>query len=81
MEEVEADPRSGVIRTDNYDTYLLPTALDACPFCVEFLEHPDASSPFGAKSLGPQRHSKPPKEPRYPRRGRRWRCFRPEWPG
>ena len=52
MEEVEADPRSGVIRTDNYDTYLLPTALDACPFCVEFLEHPDASSPFGAKSLG-----------------------------
>ena len=52
MEAVEADPRSGVIRTDNYDTYLLPTALDACPFSVEFLEHLDSSSPFGAKSLG-----------------------------
>ena len=52
MEAVEADPRSGVIRTDNYDTYLLPTALAACPFSVESLEHLDSSSPFGAKSLG-----------------------------
>lgn len=51
-EEVVTDPETGVIRTDNYDAYLLPTALDACPCTVEFLEHPDGSGPFGGKSLG-----------------------------
>lgn len=51
MEQVQTDA-GGVIRTDNYDTYLLPTALDVGNMTISFEENPDASGPFGCKSLG-----------------------------
>lgn len=52
LESVETNPSSGAIRTDNYDTYLLPTALDVGTMDIQFEEHPDAAGPFGCKSLG-----------------------------
>ena len=52
METVEVNARTGVIRSDNFDSYLLPTARDACKMTVLFEENPDACGPFGGKSLG-----------------------------
>lgn len=52
MERLEPDPRTGAIRNDNFDTYLLPTAVDMCDMDIDFEENPDDSGPFGGKSLG-----------------------------
>lgn len=50
-EAVETD-RRGLIQTRNFDTYILPTAMDACKMTVLFEENPDACGPFGGKGLG-----------------------------
>ncbi len=42
----------GIPRIKNFDEYTLATALDAPNIHASFLEHPDALSPIGAKSLG-----------------------------
>lgn len=51
-EAVEVNPGTGVIRSDNLDRYILPTARDTCKMTVLFEENPDACGPFGGKSLG-----------------------------
>ena len=51
-EAVEVDPHTGVIRSDNFDRYILPTARDTCKMTVLFEENPDPCGPFGGKSLG-----------------------------
>lgn len=51
-EAVETDPKNGIIRSDNFDSYILPTARDACRMTVFFEENPDNCGPFGGKSLG-----------------------------
>ena len=33
-EAVETDPKNGIIRSDNFDSYILPTARDACRMTV-----------------------------------------------
>lgn len=50
-EAVETD-RHGIIRTKNLDSYILPTAKDACKMTVFFEENPDDCGPFGSKGLG-----------------------------
>lgn len=51
-EAVETNPETGVIRTSNFNSYLLPTARDTCKMTVLFEENPDVCGPFGGKSLG-----------------------------
>lgn len=50
-EAVETD-RRGIIKTKNFDSYILPTAKDACKMTVLFEENPDDCGPFGSKGLG-----------------------------
>ena len=50
-EAVETD-RRGMIKTKNFDSYILPTAKDACRMTVLFEENPDSCGPFGSKGLG-----------------------------
>ena len=50
-EAVETD-RRGVIKTDNFDSFIIPTSADACEMKVIFEENPDRCGPFGGKSLG-----------------------------
>lgn len=52
LEAVDLDSRSGAVRTLNYDTYLLPTALDVGKMDISFLDYPDKAGSFGGKSLG-----------------------------
>ncbi len=42
----------GVLKSQNLDEYLIPTAMDVPPIDAEFIENPDDFGPFGAKSLG-----------------------------
>lgn len=51
-EAVEVNAGTGVIRSDNFDSYILPTARDTCKMTVLFEENPDECGPFGGKSLG-----------------------------
>ena len=51
-EAVEVNPHTGVIRSDNFDRYILPTARDTCKMTVLFEENSDPCGPFGGKSLG-----------------------------
>lgn len=51
MEAVETD-RRGLIKTKNFDSYILPTAMDSCKMTVLFEENLDACGPFGSKGLG-----------------------------
>lgn len=50
-EAVELD-RRGLIKTGNFDSYILPTALDACRLTALFEENADDCGPFGSKGLG-----------------------------
>jgi len=43
---------AGVPTTENFDTYLIPTALDAPEVRAVIVENPDPAGPFGAKSIG-----------------------------
>lgn len=51
-EAVEVNPGTGLIRSDNFDSYILPTARDTCKMTVLFEDNPDGCGPFGGKSLG-----------------------------
>ncbi len=42
----------GIPAFRNFDTYLLPTALDVPEITALLIENPDAAGPFGAKSVG-----------------------------
>jgi len=48
----EYHQEQGIPRIQNFDEYTLATALDSPNIHASFLEHPDALSPIGAKSLG-----------------------------
>ncbi len=50
LEHYELD--AGVPATENLDTYLIPTALDAPEVTAVIVENPDPAGPFGAKSIG-----------------------------
>jgi len=43
---------AGEPQTVNLDEYLMPTALDVPEVTVALVENPDATGPFGAKSIG-----------------------------
>jgi CO/xanthine dehydrogenase Mo-binding subunit len=43
---------AGIPATENLDTYLIPTALDAPEVETLIIENPDPAGPFGAKSIG-----------------------------
>jgi CO/xanthine dehydrogenase Mo-binding subunit/CO/xanthine dehydrogenase FAD-binding subunit len=42
----------GEVLSDNFDTYLIPTIQDAPIITPIIIENPDATGPYGAKSLG-----------------------------
>ncbi len=46
------DIQQGVVKSANFDTYLIPTVKDAQHIDPVFVENPDKRGPFGAKSLG-----------------------------
>jgi CO/xanthine dehydrogenase FAD-binding subunit len=46
------DIQQGEVKSQNLDTYLIPTIKDVPPITPVFLENPDPLGPFGAKSLG-----------------------------
>lgn len=50
MEDVELD--SGKVRTRNFDSYIIPTALDMPEMDVNIFECNDPSGTFGTKSIG-----------------------------
>lgn len=50
MEEVELD--KGKVRTRNFDSYIIPTALDMPEMDVNIFECDDPSGTYGAKSIG-----------------------------
>ena len=50
FEEFKMD--NGVPQTLNFDKYRIPYARDMPDVIIEFIENPDPSGPFGAKSLG-----------------------------
>ncbi len=44
--------QNGVLKSENLDEYLIPTAMDVPDIDAEFIENPDDYGPSGAKSLG-----------------------------
>ncbi|MGR5176484.1 molybdopterin cofactor-binding domain-containing protein [Vibrio parahaemolyticus] len=42
----------GEVKSDNFDTYLMPTIKDIPPLTIHAIENPDPSGPYGAKSIG-----------------------------
>lgn len=50
MEEVDIE--AGQVKTQNLDTYLIPTSLDAPEMDIHLFENDDESGTYGAKSLG-----------------------------
>ncbi|MBI4285240.1 MAG: molybdopterin-dependent oxidoreductase [Chloroflexi bacterium] len=52
LEDFIFDPASGLVITDNFDGYRLPTVGDVPDIEVALVEEPVASGPFGAKGLG-----------------------------
>ncbi|NCC51986.1 MAG: aldehyde oxidase [Spartobacteria bacterium] len=44
--------RNGAYDADRFQTYIIPTMLDAPPFDFEFMEYPYTFSPPGAKGIG-----------------------------
>lgn len=50
MEEVELD--KGKVRTHNFDSYIIPTALDMPEMDVNIFECDDPSGTYGSKSVG-----------------------------
>ncbi len=51
MEYMETGSSGAVLQSSLTD-YIIPTAKDACPIEVEFLDNPYDEGPFGAKGLG-----------------------------
>ena len=51
-EELQVNPRTGVLETDNLNTYKIPSTLDVPELEVYIYEEPTPSGPFGAKSVG-----------------------------
>ncbi|MGI6226834.1 MAG: xanthine dehydrogenase family protein molybdopterin-binding subunit [Peptococcales bacterium] len=47
----KAEFKEGYIKTDNFDTYLIPTSLDAPEITVIPVEELESSGPFGAKGI------------------------------
>ena len=52
FEDPSIDPRTGVMRGDNFNTYRLASALDMPEVEVLLWEEPAPSGPFGGKGLG-----------------------------
>jgi xanthine dehydrogenase molybdenum-binding subunit len=52
FEDYSINPRTGVLESDNYNTYKLPTTLDLPELGLELVEEPTPSGPFGAKGVG-----------------------------
>lgn len=52
FEDFYVNPKTGVLESDNYNTYRLPSSLDLPDMEVVLLEEPTPSGPFGAKSVG-----------------------------
>ncbi len=50
LEDFNSD--GGVLKSENFDTYLLPTIKDIPPVNVIAVENEDPSGPYGAKSIG-----------------------------
>jgi CO/xanthine dehydrogenase Mo-binding subunit len=50
MEQLQL--QDGSIRNPSFTDYLLPTILDVPPIVTELVEHPEPSSPYGAKGVG-----------------------------
>lgn len=50
FEEIES--KGGVVQTDNFDTFLIPTVLDMPEIIPIMVEDPELSGPFGAKGVG-----------------------------
>ncbi len=46
------DIQRGVVKSENFDTYLLPTIKDIGNIDPVFIENPDKDCPFGGKSIG-----------------------------
>lgn len=43
---------NGIVKSENFDSYLLPTIKDIPPIDVHAVENHDPDGPFGAKSIG-----------------------------
>ena len=52
FEDYYINPKTGVLESDNFHTYTLPSALDLPDMEVVVLEEPVPSGPFGAKGVG-----------------------------
>jgi xanthine dehydrogenase molybdenum-binding subunit len=52
FEDFHVNPKTGVLESDNYNTYRLPSTLDLPHMEVVLLEEPTPSGPFGAKGVG-----------------------------
>lgn len=52
FEDPAIDPKSGVMRGDNYNTYRLASTLDMPDIEVVLYEDPTPSGPFGGKGVG-----------------------------
>ncbi|MDF2672529.1 MAG: Xanthine dehydrogenase, partial [Clostridiales bacterium] len=48
----EVSMENGVIKNRNYDTYLIPTAVDMPDTNPIVVEHPSLTGPYGARGLG-----------------------------
>ncbi len=46
------NPKTGVVETDNYDSYKVPGTLDMPDSTVLIVDKPDPKGPFGAKGVG-----------------------------
>ena len=51
-EDYVIDTRTGVLQSDNFNTYKLPSALDMPEVEVVIYEDPAPSGPFGARGVG-----------------------------
>jgi len=51
-EDDVVNKKSGVLETDNFTTYKIPSALDIPETEVVLYEEPAPSGPFGAKAVG-----------------------------
>ena len=52
FEDFYINPKSGVLESDNYNTYRIPSTVDLPDVEVVLLEEPTPSGPFGAKGVG-----------------------------
>lgn len=52
FEDYYVNPETGVLESDNYNSYTLPLSLDLPDMEVVVLDEPVPSGPFGAKGVG-----------------------------